>query len=119
MDKIKVMIENRQKEVKIPTGLRLLVRRTCNAVLTMEKFQGSAEISVSFVNDQQIRELNASSAVRTFLPTCFPSLWGKGTIMRSILPPARKSWETSSSLWSTPWTRPAVTAILCSGRWAS
>ena len=59
MDKIKVMIENRQKEVKIPTGLRLLVRRTCNAVLTMEKFQGSAEISVSFVNDQQIRELNA------------------------------------------------------------
>ena len=51
MDKIKVMIENRQKDVKIPTGLRLLVRRTCNAILTLEKFEGPAEISVYFVND--------------------------------------------------------------------
>lgn len=59
MDKIKVLIDNKQKEVKIPTGLRLLIRRTCNAVLKMENFQGSAEISVSFVNDKQIRELNA------------------------------------------------------------
>lgn len=58
MDKIKVMIENRQKDVKIPTGLRLLVRRTCNAILTLEKFEGPAEISVSFVNDEQIQELN-------------------------------------------------------------
>ena len=58
MDKIKVMIENRQKDVKIPTGLRLLVRRTCNAILTLEKFEGHAEISVSFVNDEQIQELN-------------------------------------------------------------
>lgn len=58
MDKIKVMIDNRQKDVKIPTGLRLLVRRTCNAILTLEQFQGPAEISVSFVNDEQIQELN-------------------------------------------------------------
>ena len=58
MDKIKVMSENRQKDVKIPTGLRLLVRRTCNAILTLEKFEGPAEISVSFVNDEQIQELN-------------------------------------------------------------
>nr|WP_317412014.1 rRNA maturation RNase YbeY [uncultured Solibaculum sp.] len=59
MDKIKVLIDNKQKEVKIPTGLRLLIRRTCNAVLKMENFQGPAEISVSFVDDKQIRELNA------------------------------------------------------------
>ena len=59
MDKIKVLIDNKQKEVKIPTGLRLLIRRTCNAVLKMENFQGSAEVSVSFVDDKQIRELNA------------------------------------------------------------
>lgn len=58
MDKIKVMIDNRQKDVKIPTGLRLLVRRTCNAILTLEQFKGPAEISVSFVNDEQIQELN-------------------------------------------------------------
>ena len=58
MEKIRVIIENTQKEVKIPTGLRMLVRRCCNAVLRMEKFPYSAEISVTFVNDKQIRELN-------------------------------------------------------------
>ena len=37
----------------------MLVRRTCNAVLRMENFQGSAEVSVTFVDNQGIRELNA------------------------------------------------------------
>lgn len=58
MDKIKVIITNKQKEVKIPTGLRMLVRRCCNAVLKLEEFEGSAEISVTFVNNLQIQELN-------------------------------------------------------------
>ncbi|MEG1687626.1 MAG: rRNA maturation RNase YbeY [Angelakisella sp.] len=58
MDKIKVQIANRQKEIKIPSGIRLLIRRCCTAALEHEKFVGSAEISVSFVNDEQIRELN-------------------------------------------------------------
>lgn len=58
-DKIKVIITNRQKDVAIPTGLRMLVRRCCTAVLQMEKFQGPAEVSVSFVNNEQIKELNA------------------------------------------------------------
>ena len=58
MDKIRVIITNKQKEVKIPTGLRMLVRRCCNAVLKLEEFEGSAEISVTFVNDLQIQELN-------------------------------------------------------------
>ena len=58
-DKIKVIITNRQKDVTIPTGLRLLVRRCCTAVLQMENFKGPAEVSVSFVNNAQIKELNA------------------------------------------------------------
>lgn len=58
MDKIRVIITNKQKEVKIPTGLRMLVRRCCNAVLRMEEFKGSAEISVTFVNNAQIKEYN-------------------------------------------------------------
>ena len=58
MDGVKVAISNRQKAVKIPTGIRLLVRRCCSAVLTMEDFQGAAEVSVSFVNNEQIRQLN-------------------------------------------------------------
>ena len=56
--KNRVMITNKQKEVKIPTGIRMLVRRCCNAVLIMEKFPYSAEISVSFVDNAQIRVLN-------------------------------------------------------------
>lgn len=58
MEKIRVMIDNKQKAVKIPTGIRMLVRRCCNAVLKMENFGDSAEISVTFVDNQQIRELN-------------------------------------------------------------
>ncbi len=57
-EKIKVIISNNQKTVKIPTGVRLLVRRCCNAVLTFEEFSEPAEISVTFVNDEQIHELN-------------------------------------------------------------
>ena len=57
MEKIRVVIDNKQKNVKIPTGLRMLVRRCCNAVLRMENFQGPAEISVTFVNNEQIHEL--------------------------------------------------------------
>ena len=59
MEKIRVIIDNKQKAVKIPTGLRMLVRRCCNAVLTMEKFKDPAEISVLFVDNQQIRKLNS------------------------------------------------------------
>ena len=58
MDKLKVIIENRQTVLKPPVGLRLLVRRSCAAVLNYENFQGSAEISVSFMDDEQIRQLN-------------------------------------------------------------
>lgn len=57
-DKIKVIITNDQKEVKIPTGVRMLIRRCCNAVLVNEHFEGSAEISVRFVDDEIIHELN-------------------------------------------------------------
>ena len=58
MEKIRVIIDNKQKNVKIPTGLRMQIRRCCNAVLRMEKFEGPAEISVTFVNNEQIHELN-------------------------------------------------------------
>lgn len=57
-DKIKVIIDDRQKTVKIPTGTRMLVRRCCNAVLRNEKFEGSAEISVSFVDNEEIHSIN-------------------------------------------------------------
>ena len=57
-DKIRVVITNKQKKVKIPTGMRMLIRRCCNAVLKLEQFEGSAEISVTFVDNEEIRKLN-------------------------------------------------------------
>lgn len=58
MEKLKVVIENKQKTVKIPTGIRLLIRRCCHAVLEMENFEGSVEVDVSLVDNAQIREIN-------------------------------------------------------------
>ncbi|MBE6788279.1 MAG: rRNA maturation RNase YbeY [Ruminococcaceae bacterium] len=59
MDGIKVIIVNHQNAVKIPTGIRMLIRRCCHAVLSNEKFSGSAEVSVNFVDNEEIRSLNA------------------------------------------------------------
>lgn len=56
--KVKVEITNEQKEIRIPTGVRLLVRRCCTAVLVHEDFDGAAEVSVTFVDDEQIHKLN-------------------------------------------------------------
>lgn len=57
-NRVKVIITNAQKNVKVPTGIRMLIRRCCTAVLTYEQFQGSAEVSVKFVNDEEIQNLN-------------------------------------------------------------
>lgn len=56
--RIKVIITNDQKTVKIPTGLRLLIRRCCHAVLELENFTDPAEISITFTDNKGIRELN-------------------------------------------------------------
>lgn len=58
MAKLKVMIRNNQRAVKIPVGLRLLIRKCCQAVLLTEKFENDAEVSVSFVDNAEIRRLN-------------------------------------------------------------
>lgn len=58
MDSVKVIISNEQKKVKVPTGIRLLIRRCCHAVLELENFEGSAEVSVTFVDNERIHELN-------------------------------------------------------------
>lgn len=57
--KIKVNITNKQKKEKIPTGIRMLVRRACIAVLAEEGFDESAEVDVSFVDDEEIKTLNS------------------------------------------------------------
>ena len=56
--KVKVVITNGQNEMRIPTGVRMLVRRCCTAVLVQEEFDGAAEVSVTFVDDDAIHRLN-------------------------------------------------------------
>ena len=63
----KVYITNKQKAVKVPSGLRILIRRACHAVLEYEHFEGSAEISVTFVDDEEIARLNEQSVSYTHL----------------------------------------------------
>ena len=57
-EKLKVIIDNQQNVMKIPTGVRMLVRRCCKAVLLNEGFTDLAEISVTFVDDETIHQLN-------------------------------------------------------------
>ncbi len=58
MGKTKVLIKNNQKNIKIPTGIRLLIRRCCNAVLAHENIDADCEVSVTFVTNEDIKKLN-------------------------------------------------------------
>ena len=63
MERVKVVITNDQKKVKVPTGIRLLIRRCCHAVLELENFEGSAEVSVRFVDNEEIRRLTPNTEI--------------------------------------------------------
>ena len=56
---VKVNISVKSKQIKLPTGARLLIRKACNATLTFEGFSDSAEVDVSIVDDDMIKEMNA------------------------------------------------------------
>ncbi len=56
--KTKINIINSQKIVKIPLDWRNLVRNACKTTLIFEKFSNNAEINVTFVDDEKIKEIN-------------------------------------------------------------
>ena len=56
--KIKVNITNAQTKSKIPVGTKLLIRKACTATLVEENFPDNAEVEVTFVDDEQIKEYN-------------------------------------------------------------
>lgn len=58
MNKTKVMIYDKQRALKLPTGTRLLVRRACTATLQVENFSDDAEVCVTFVDDETIKGMN-------------------------------------------------------------
>ena len=57
LEKIKVNISE-NKLSKIPSGMRILIRRACLAVLINENFPLPAEVEVSFVTPEEIKTLN-------------------------------------------------------------
>ena len=54
----KVSIAVKEKSVAIPKEYRTLIRKACNATLKYEGFIDKAEINVTIVDDDEIRELN-------------------------------------------------------------
>ena len=58
MAKTKVIITDKQKSIKLPSGIRMLIRRACNAVLVTEEFADPAEVYVTLVDDAEIKMLN-------------------------------------------------------------
>ena len=56
---VKVNITLKQKHIKLPTGTKLLIRKACNATLKFEGFEDNAEVDVTLVNDDMIKEMNA------------------------------------------------------------
>ena len=54
-----IYITNDQDKLQITQKLRGLVRRSVNATLKYEDFQRPCEVSVTFTDNEKIRELNA------------------------------------------------------------
>ena len=55
---VKVNIFNKQKAVQLPTGTKLLIRKSCLATLTNEGILEPCEVDVTIVNDEEIQKVN-------------------------------------------------------------
>ena len=56
---LKIDFDNNQEKHPITYKLKLLVRRAVEAVLDYEQYSNRCEVSVTFTDNEQIRELNA------------------------------------------------------------
>lgn len=59
MSKIKLYFSNRQKQVTLPNGLRTQIRKCCEAVLDEENIYDDAEVSLTIVDNAEIRQMNS------------------------------------------------------------
>lgn len=55
---MKIYFDNRQDFLDITDEIRDIVTKTVEKVLELEDFEDDAEVSVSFVGDEEIQELN-------------------------------------------------------------
>ena len=58
MPTVKIYFSNRQKQVELPEGLRTNIRKCCQEALAEEEIEDNAEVSVTVVDNEEIRELN-------------------------------------------------------------
>lgn len=58
MPTVKIYFSNRQKLVELPEGLRTNIRKCCKEALSEEHIENDAEVSVTVVDNEEIRELN-------------------------------------------------------------
>lgn len=58
MDKLKVTIYQQQRKLPISKDLKKLIKEACRASLICEEREGDFEVTVTIVNNKQIREIN-------------------------------------------------------------
>ncbi len=54
----KISIKNKVKGIELPKNYRTLIRKACNTALDYEGFCDVAEVNVTIVDDNEIKELN-------------------------------------------------------------
>lgn len=99
MPKVKVMVKNNQTEVRVPVGIRMLIRRCCQAVLVAEHFGQDAEVSVSFVSNDEIHRLNKIYRQKDRATDVLSFPWDRTVTMTPTRRPAAHCW----AMWSSPW----------------
>lgn len=58
MSKVKLYYSNKQKTTELPKGIRTAIRKCCEAALTEEGIADDAEVSLTVVDNNAIREMN-------------------------------------------------------------
>ena len=56
--KLKIYFENNQEKENVTYKLKMLIRRAVNATLEYENVEDDCEVSITFCDDEKIRELN-------------------------------------------------------------
>ncbi len=64
-DKLRVIFNDKQKEVKIQTGIRILLRRCCHAILEDDGFKGSVDVYITFTDNEELDALCMERGLNT------------------------------------------------------
>ena len=61
MNQFKVKIDDIQESVKVPKGIRMLIRRCCKAVLHEEHRENFENVNIVFAEDRTLSELSGNN----------------------------------------------------------